>query len=321
MVVVTAVITWLAVRGRAHRIGVVVADMAATGLLTVATLPAQTPAQRHGSMPTLTTFWAAGPALEAGVVALTVGGVVAGLVQTGAAAIVRAGYDGRTLGSAVLLVVAGGVSGYVTALMLRAERELAAAVTAQAAVRERERLGRKVHDGVLQVLGLVHREGREGDNRWRELARLAGEQESELRALLTSSPAETSPGTTDLCAAIRAAAAGATVSVPAYPVTMPTAVAAELTAAVGAALTNVAQHAGADAHAWVLIEQRPDAVGVTVRDDGVGFDAGRLDEAERSGRLGVAASIRRRVAELGGTVAITSAPGVGTCIELTVPRK
>ena len=328
MVVVTALVTVLALGGRAHRVPVVVADVVVTAALTVATIGAQTPAQRHGSMPTLTTFWAAGPALEAGIVMLTAGGVVAGLVQFAAAVIVRAGVDGRTVGSVVLLVVAGGVAGYVTSLMLRAEAELAAAAATQAAVRERERLARTVHDGVLQVLGLVHREGRAAGGRWAELARLADEQETSLRALVTA-PAEPRPaGTTDLVQALRAvvvddaapATCAATVSAPAHPVLLPSGVSAEVTAAATAALSNVARHAGAGARAWVLVEQRPDAVCVTVRDDGVGMPAGRLDEAARAGRLGVAASIRSRVAELGGAVTITSAPGAGTCVEITVPR-
>ena len=44
-----------------------------------------------------------------------------------------------------------------------------------------------------------------------------------------------------------------------------------------------------------------------------------LTEAE--GRLGVAQSIRGRVHDLGGTVAITGTPGEGTEVELRVPRQ
>ncbi len=59
---------------------------------------------------------------------------------------------------------------------------------------------------------------------------------------------------------------------------------------------------------------------VTVRDDGVGFAPGRLEEAVRAGRLGVQASVRGRLADVGGTVSVHSAPGEGTEIELVVPR-
>jgi signal transduction histidine kinase len=70
----------------------------------------------------------------------------------------------------------------------------------------------------------------------------------------------------------------------------------------------------------VLLEEDPDEVVVSVRDDGPGIPAGRLEQAEQSGRLGVAQSIRGRVRDLGGTVSIVSAPGAGTEIELHVPR-
>jgi signal transduction histidine kinase len=70
----------------------------------------------------------------------------------------------------------------------------------------------------------------------------------------------------------------------------------------------------------VLVEDEPDAVTVSVRDDGCGIVPERLAEAEAQGRLGVAQSIRGRIAELHGTVRITSAPDEGTEVELTVPR-
>jgi signal transduction histidine kinase len=101
---------------------------------------------------------------------------------------------------------------------------------------------------------------------------------------------------------------------------MPGAIAGEVVAAVRAALHNVAQHAGPDAHAWVLLEGLDDTVCVTVRDDGVGFATGRLETAEREGRLGVPASIRRRIEGLGGRAAISSVCGEGTMVELVVPR-
>jgi signal transduction histidine kinase len=65
--------------------------------------------------------------------------------------------------------------------------------------------------------------------------------------------------------------------------------------------------------AWVLLEDEPDRVTVTVRDDGVGMAPGRLEEAAREGRLGVQASVRGRLADVGGTVAVHSAPGQGWC--------
>jgi signal transduction histidine kinase len=44
-----------------------------------------------------------------------------------------------------------------------------------------------------------------------------------------------------------------------------------------------------------------------------------LTAAAGEGRLGVSQSIRGRIAEVGGTVTITSEPGQGTEVEIGVP--
>jgi signal transduction histidine kinase len=69
------------------------------------------------------------------------------------------------------------------------------------------------------------------------------------------------------------------VSLPGTTVLLPSVVATELDAAVGNALDNVAGHAGPAARAFVLLEDLGDSVMVTVRDDGVGIPAGRLEQA------------------------------------------
>ncbi|MEE1942466.1 DUF5931 domain-containing protein [Streptomyces sp. TRM 70361] len=112
---------------------------------------------------------------------------------------------------------------------------------------------------------------------------------------------------------------------PGAPVPLPAAAAGGLAAAVGAALDNVRAHArgpsGEEARAWILLEDEPDAVVVTVRDDGPGIPPGRLAAAEAEGRLGVALSIRGRLRELGGSAEWVSVPGQGTEVELRVPRR
>ena len=129
MIVVTGIVGWLAVRGRAHRRLLVGLDLAVTVALTLASVWAQTPVERFSTgMPTLTTLWAAGPVIEVAYLFSWMGGVVAALVQFGAAVIVRDGYDGRTLTSGVLLLTVGAVTGYVATLVVRAENELAEAV-------------------------------------------------------------------------------------------------------------------------------------------------------------------------------------------------
>jgi len=112
-----------------------------------------------------------------------------------------------------------------------------------------------------------------------------------------------------------------TVSVPAQPVRLGKQTAGELTAAVLAALDNVRRHCGAQAHAWVLVEDEPGLVTVTVRDDGPGIEEGRLAEAAAAGRLGVSHSICGRLRDLGGGATIRSVPGQGTEVELYLPRR
>ena len=186
MVAVTLGVAVLGANGHAHRPAVVVADVLATIGLTLVTIPVQTAAQQHGGMITLTSIWAAGPTLEAAFLAGPLGGTAAAVLQYLASVVVAGTFQGRTLYSGVLLLLAGAVVGLVARLAVRAEDELRAASAAQAAVAERERLTRQIHDGVLQVLGLVHRTGRDAPAPWPAIAGAAAEQEAALRGLITS---------------------------------------------------------------------------------------------------------------------------------------
>jgi signal transduction histidine kinase len=49
------------------------------------------------------------------------------------------------------------------------------------------------------------------------------------------------------------------------------------------------------------------------------IEASSFSAAEAEGRLGIAQSIRGRIAGVGGTVGVTSVPGQGTEVELIVP--
>jgi signal transduction histidine kinase len=128
-------------------------------------------------------------------------------------------------------------------------------------------------------------------------------------------------GAADLVSALSALERrpGVSVAAPPDPVVLPPDVVAELVAAVAACLDNVAAHVGPDAPAWVLLDTSPDAVQVTVRDEGTGIPEGRLAQAAAEGRLGVTSSIEGRLADLGGRAALSSG-GYGTVWELTVPR-
>jgi signal transduction histidine kinase len=111
------------------------------------------------------------------------------------------------------------------------------------------------------------------------------------------------------------------VVVPAEQVLLPTAKATELVAVVKEALNNVSKHAGPGAHAWVVVEDLGSDVLVSIRDDGVGTTADRLEAGRADGHLGVSQSIRGRITDLGGSVTVRTAPGEGTEWEMKVSTK
>ena len=236
--------------------------------------------------------------------------------------------------AAFLFLVAGlAVSGLGLARTLTArsaERKHAEQIRRESAAAERDRLGRSIHDGVLQVLALVQREGQDLGGHAGELAALAGQQEVALRSLLASEAstvgnASAATGGKSAAADVRGplqALAGPTVEVatPAQAVELPSAIASEVVAAVKAALDNVRRHAGPGARAWILLEDERDGVRITVRDDGIGFPPERPAEAAEAGRLGIAQSMRGRIADCGGTTTIDSRPGQGTEVEFWIPR-
>ena len=93
---------------------------------------------------------------------------------------------GATFNGIVLVLIAGGIGGYLVRLGLLAEERDTERRQADAAASERERIARGIHDSVLQVLALVSSRGRDLGGEAADLGMLAGEQEAALRALLTA---------------------------------------------------------------------------------------------------------------------------------------
>ncbi|MFD7493344.1 MacS family sensor histidine kinase [Streptomyces sp. NPDC059832] len=294
--------------------------------------------------PTLPSIWTAGSVLA---FAIKGGWRWAAFASTFVAVvnIIERGNPSRDTFHNVLLVwVASMAIGYVVEVARASERTLARALEIEAATRERERLARDIHDSVLQVLAMVQRRGTALGGEAAELGRMAGEQEVALRTLVSSGLVPTTRVSEDAAegAVVRsvevddepsgradcdlrsllAPHVGSRVSFaePGAPVLLAPAAAMELAAAVSAALDNVRVHAGENAQAWILVEDWPDEVIVTVRDDGPGIPEGRLAQAEGEGRMGVALSIRGRLRDLGGTAELISVPGQGTEVELKVPK-
>ncbi|EME16616.1 MacS family sensor histidine kinase [Rhodococcus triatomae] len=277
----------------------------------------------HQSLPT--TLWATNAVISAAILSGPVVGTLAGLGIAVVAVVVRGTVDLDLAGDATapVLMSVGLAVGLAANTARRAHRQLERATRLAAATEERERLGREVHDGVLQVLAYVRRRGAEIGGPTLELATLAGEQEVALRELISeqSAPVAGAGVDVDLRTLLRPQA-GATVSVstPGQAVEMPRDRAAELAAVVRTALSNVAQHAGPNAKAYVLVEDVGDDVIVSVRDDGVGIAPGRLAEAEAEGRMGVSRSILGRVEALGGSATVDTALDEGVEWEFRVGK-
>jgi signal transduction histidine kinase len=297
------------------------ADLAVTVALVLLS-----PAVKGASMEaTIPGFWVMGALLAWALHWRWAGGLVAAVVLAAADLSVRSHLTQANYGNVFLIVVGGVVVGFMCASLTEMADERDVAERAAAAAAERARLARAVHDGVLQVLGLVQRRGRELGGDAADLGRLAGEQEAALRTLIRRQDAVASagapaPAVADLVAALGRLEAGrVSVAVPGGPVLLPRPVVEELVAVVEECLANVVRHVGADAPAWVLLECLPDRVEVSVRDEGPGIRDGRLAEAEAEGRLGVVESIRGRLRDLGGTATLSTG-SFGTEWELSVPR-
>jgi len=297
------------------------ADLAVTAGLLLSTAALQYPSAMRNGVPPVTGIWVAGPVLAWAVRYGRRAGAITALILSGCDFLLRSEKITVVLNGVVLLLLAGVVVGHLARLAAEVEAERQHAVEVEATSRERERLARHIHDSVLQVLAMVQRRGAEAGGEAAELGRLAGQQEAALRSLIGSGPAASSPGEVDLRVLVLPIQSDqVTVSAPAQSVRLEKEAAGELAAAIRAALDNVRRHCGERTRAWVLVEDEPGLVTVTVRDDGPGIPAGRLAEAAAAGRLGVSHSICGRLRELGGDATIRSVPGEGTEVELRLPR-
>ena len=302
-----------------------------------------------GGVPTLPTNWAASAVLAGALYSGLRGGLLVAAVIAVTNIVQAEPESALTYHNIVLLLLLGALVGLAVNLARESQVRLEAALTASERLAERERIGRQVHDGVLQALALIHRRGREIGGEANALADLAADQERALRTLITrvepsllsaAHPDLPDPGSrgyvpfvtlpttspraqpdTDLAGRLaRHRSADVEVVLPARPVTIPAGHTDEIDAAVAAALDNVRQHAGDGAHAWVLLDTDGDEIVVTVRDNGTGIAPGRLEEAADEGRLGARSSIAGRVRDLGGTASWTSRPDHGCTLTLRVPR-
>jgi signal transduction histidine kinase len=178
---------------------------------------------------------------------------------------------------------------------------------------ERADMAAHLHDSVLQTLALIQR-----TDQAKEMVALARNQERELRAWLNGTPTHRDEM---LSGALEEAASAVELQfkVPIEVVTVGDAPMDErMQAVVDAcreATVNAAKHSGA-AQISVYMEAEPDAITTFVRDDGAGFDPA----AVAPDRRGIAESIRGRMERSGGSALITTEPGGGTEVQLTMAR-
>ncbi len=181
LVVLAALVVWTVAAGVLYaqpsrrRWPLLVADLAVSTALLLATAAVEHPDRIREGVPTLTVSWVAAALLAWAVRHGPVGGLAAAVVLGAANVVLKQGRISQaTVNNIVLLVLLGVIVGLVVRLAFRAEAQLAEAVRRQAATAERERLARRIHDEVLQVLALVQRRGAEIGGPTAELARLAG---------------------------------------------------------------------------------------------------------------------------------------------------
>jgi signal transduction histidine kinase len=80
------------------------------------------------------------------------------------------------------------------------------------------------------------------------------------------------------------------------------------------ALTNILRHAGAS-EVHLQIKAAPKNLDIVIADNGKGFDT---KAAAAAGQHNGLDNMRRRAAAVGGKLALTSSPGSGTRVELSV---
>ncbi|HYH23718.1 MAG TPA: PspC domain-containing protein [Blastococcus sp.] len=180
---------------------------------------------------------------------------------------------------------------------------------------ERAAVAAHLHDSVLQTLALIQRNADEPQ----AVSRLARSQERELRAWLYDPVAVREGGTWAGLVAAMVAEVEADHAFTVDPVVVGDAPVDDALAALGAAtretLLNAAKHSGADS-ADLYTEVAQGQVSVFVRDRGKGFEPGTVPDDRR----GLRDSVHGRLARLGGTAQVRSAPGEGTEVELVLPR-
>jgi len=223
----------------------------------------------------------------------------------------------------------------------RAQAQILEQQWAQATLQERELLAQELHDGLAQNLGFLNLQGQaatlylrsgQGEAAQQSLDRLtkvALEMQGDTRELIgelltVSLPSE------GLCSVVRQAVTRFEKQT-GLPVclempedleavcgssALPPAAGVQLLRILQESLANVRKHAGCPTHIGVRLSTEAGQLQMTIADNGTGFDPAVARAGGKHFGLQVMAQRAERV---GGHLAVHSAPGQGTCVEVCVP--
>jgi signal transduction histidine kinase len=207
-----------------------------------------------------------------------------------------------------------------------AQQRLAEAHQRQGATEERERIAREIHDTLAQGFASIivlaeaarstlHTDPGRSGQQLLSIERTARDNLTEARVLVGSAPQSgLTPGT--IAGTLRrtldrfAEDTDLTVDADLADVECDQQTRIALLRCTQEALANVRKHAGASTVGMVLT-RRPGGIDLEITDDGRGFAA----DSPGFGLDGM----RKRLAELGGELTVTSSPGYGTRILATIP--
>jgi signal transduction histidine kinase len=209
-------------------------------------------------------------------------------------------------------------------------------VQSMAALEERGRIGRELHDGLAQVLGYLHLQSRAAEGllssgqiaqaqaELQEMQEVAQEAYGDVRESILGLRTAITPGAgliptlteyLDKFSQQSGINARLVIGDDAEMKFTPAAE-IQLLRIVQEALANVRKHSQAS-RAWVRFEADEAGAVITIEDDGQGFDPSRIWQ-DRQGHFGLQ-TMRERVESVGGELRFDSQPGQGTRVVIRVP--
>ena len=211
--------------------------------------------------------------------------------------------------------------------VVEAERQSAALV-------ERDRIAREMHDSLAQVLAVAHlrlraletRPSVAGDERVRadidDLATLCREAQRDVREAIVGLKDAHHPERSllehlDAFVSVFSRTSGIRTTLhadTAAELNLSPAAEVQVIRVAQEALANIRKHAGAT-HAAVRVTTRDGHTEFVVEDDGVGFDPGHPRGSDGFGLV----TMRERTESAGGTLHLDAAPGRGTRVVVTLP--